>query len=88
MLTVDRQQHRSTFAHGLHEQSAGHDQRFLVSQKNFLASFDRCQGRAQPRRTDNSRHDCIDFRVGSHLTQPFLADQYRGRKARGKQIIL
>ncbi|MCY1365164.1 hypothetical protein D9M69_519980 [compost metagenome] len=88
MLAIDRQQHRTALAHGLHEQRAGHDQRLFIGQQNFLAGLHRRQCRAQTRRTDDGRHDRIDFRIGSDLTQTFLTHQNTGRETRRAQIIL
>ncbi len=88
MLAVDRQQHRTALAHGLHEQGAGHHQRLFIGQQDFLARFDGRQGRTQSRRTDDRRHHRIDFRRGGDLTQALLAHQHLGRQTGGTQIVL
>ncbi|MNF80884.1 hypothetical protein D3C84_631370 [compost metagenome] len=88
MLTVDRQQDGAAFAHSLHEQCTGHDQRFFVGEEDFLARLDRCQCRTQTCCTDNGRHHCIHFRIGSDLTQTFFAHQHTSRKACRAQIVL
>lgn len=80
VLTVDRQQYSATAPHCLHEQGAGHHQRFLVGQQHLLARLDRRQGRTQAGGADNRRHHGIDLGSRSHLAQALLADQHLGAR--------
>jgi hypothetical protein len=48
VFAVDRQQHGAGFVHRIHEQLAGHDQRFLVGQQHLLAGARRRQRWRQP----------------------------------------
>ncbi len=60
MFAVDRQQRGAMTAHRLHEQVAGHHQRFLVRQQHALAVARRGQRRQQAGRADNGRHDVLN----------------------------
>jgi hypothetical protein len=60
-------------AHGVHEQLAGHDQRFLVRQQDFLAGARRGQGRGQAGGADDGGHHGVGVRAGSDVAQRLLA---------------
>src|SRR5450830_2008717 len=88
VLTVERQQYRATLAHSLHKECAGHDQRFFISQQDFLAGIDSGQGRAQASGSDNGRHHSIHLGIGRNLLQSLLAHQHLSGQASGAQVIL
>ena len=69
VLAIDRQQGGAVLVHRIHEQLAGHDQRFLVREQNFLASTGRCQGRGQAGGADDGGHHGIGVGAGGDRTQ-------------------
>lgn len=80
MFTVDRQQNGTMLAYRVHEKLAGHDQHFLVGQKNFLAGLRRSQGRFQACRANDGCHHRIDIGMGSHGDQRLDTMTHRGRQ--------
>ncbi len=73
VLAVDRNQRRAALAHRLHEQRAGHDQRFLVRQQDALAGARGGEAGAQAGSADDRGHDRVDLRVRRDLAQRLLA---------------
>jgi hypothetical protein len=71
VLAVDRQQGRAVLAHGVHEQLAGHHQRFLVGQQDLLAGAGGGQGRRQAGGADDGGHHGVGVRrAGDARTGP------------------
>jgi hypothetical protein len=80
VLAVDRQQGRLVLAHGVHEQLAGHHQRFLVGQQDLLAGARGGQGRRQAGGADDGGHHGVGVRAGRDVAQGLLAVGNLGRQ--------
>ena len=76
MLAVYRQQYCPARLHLLHEQSTGHDQRFLVGKQHALALANRFQGRHQTCGTDYARHNTIDLIHTGNAGQRLVTAQH------------
>jgi hypothetical protein len=86
VLAVDGDQRRAALANGLHEQRAGHDQRFLVREQDPLAR-ERCrEAGTEARGTDDRRHDRVDVGVRCNVAQRLLAGQNFCRRANAAEL--
>ena len=66
---------------GIHEELAGQYERFLVRKQHLLARTRRGQGRTQPGRADDGRHDHVHRLGRRNVLERGLAAQHRGAAA-------
>jgi hypothetical protein len=81
VFAVDRDQLGARLTHFIHEQPAGHDQRFLVGEQHALGGSHRRQGRRQPGSTHDRRHHDIDVIAGNGLGERLGAACHTRRAA-------
>ncbi len=87
VLAVDGQQRGARGPHGLHEQRPRHDQRFLVGQQQTFSRACSRERRTQPGRSDDGRHDAVDFGQRRDLVQCVDTRQHAGRRAARAQYL-
>nr|GEU28237.1 hypothetical protein [Tanacetum cinerariifolium] len=86
VFAIDGQQDGAGFGHGVHEQLAGHDQRFLVRQQDFLAGAGGGQRGRQARGADDGSHHAVDFGSRRNRAQRgFAVFHFRGNAGGAQQ---
>ena len=81
VFTVDGDELGPALVYRLHEETPGHDQRFLVGEQHPLSGARRGEGREQPRRAHDPGQHVADLRQGDHFLEGRGAGEHGGRGA-------